>query len=184
MVTPQHLFWDSCVFTAYLAGQDDAYDLDSIEKYLTEAKAGQVMIHASTISSAEVLPSQIKGGGSFEDFLQDFQGAVHCIDPNPNIMRRSGLIRDLPYSRQGSKRTLGTPDAIILATALYVQEAEGISLAAFHTFDKGGKGKAIPLIGLENWCEGFDAQQMGIIAPVIALDRTAPIHPEPELKFG
>lgn len=188
-MSTQHLFWDSCVFTAYLGNQEAQYDVASIEKYLTEAKAGKVMIHASTISSAEVLPSQIKAGGSFEDFLQDFQGAIHAIDPNPNIMSRSGRLRDMTYKKGAGQRKLGTADAIILATALYLQDAEEIKLAAFHTFDKGRKpdeqGKApVPLIGFESWCEGFSPEQMAVVGPVVALNRTAPIHPEPDLDFN
>lgn len=188
MTAPDHLFWDSCVFTAYL-GNQGAYDVASIEKYLSEAKEGKVLIHASTISSAEVLPSQIKNGGSFESFLQDFQGAVNPIDPNPNIMMRSGLLRDLPYAKDGGVRKLGTPDAIILATALYLQEAEGITLTAFHTFDKGKKPdengkKPVPLIGFEGWCQGFSALQMEVVAPAIALNRTQPIHPVREFEFA
>jgi len=189
LVGQTHFFWDSCVFTAYLAGQDDKYDLNSIELYLNEAKSGDVMIHVSTISSAEVLPSQIKNGGSFEDFLQDFQGAVHAIDPNPNIMARAGLLRDIVYKKGGGERRLGTPDAIIVATALYVQEAEGIKLDALHTFDKGKKPgedgkKTVPLLGFEEWCENLTPTQNAVVAPVIALKRTEPKHPAPGLDFG
>lgn len=189
MVTPEHLFWDSCVFTAYLGNQEAAYDIASIEKYLTEAKAGKVMIHASTVSSAEVLPSQIRAGGSFEDFLKDFQGAVHTIDPTPNVMLRSGRLRDLTYKKGAGERKLGTADAIILATALYLQDAAGIKLSAFHTFDKGRKpdelGKSpVPLLGFETWCEGFSPDQMAIVQPVIDLNRTPPIHPQPDLDFN
>ena len=189
MVSVEHLFWDSCVFTAYLGNQVGAYDIPSIDKYLEEAKAGKVMIHASTISSAEVLPSQIINGGSFEDFLDDFQGAVHMIDANPNVMTRSGRLRDLSYKKGGGVRRLGTADAIILATALYLQDAEGLTLTAFHTFDKGRKpdevGKApVPLLGFEEWCEGFSPEQMAVVEPVIALNRTAPIHPDPGFDFS
>ena len=187
MVATKHFFWDSCVFTAFLKGED-TYDLNSIEQYLREAKSGDVMIHASTISSVEVLPSQIKNGGSFEDFLQDFQGAVHAIDPNPNIMKRAGLLRDINYCKGAGERRLGTPDAIILATALYVQEAEGIKLEALHTNDMGkkpgdDKKKSVPLIGFETWCDELTSQQKAVVAPVIALKRIPPIHPQPTLDF-
>lgn len=189
MVSVEHLFWDSCVFTAYLGNQTGAYDVSSIDRYLEEAKAGKVMIHASTISSAEVLPSQILGGGSFEDFLDDFQGAIHLIDANPNVMIRSGRLRDLTYKKGGGLRKLGTADAIILATALHLQDAEGLKLTAFHTYDKGRKpdetGKAsVPLLGFEEWCEGFSPEQLAVVEPVISLNRIAPIHPEPGFDFN
>lgn len=184
-----NLFWDSGVFTAFLCDQKDAYDVASIAKYLEEAKAGEVKIFTSTIASAEVLPGQLVRVGTFEEFLQDFHGAVTPIDPTPNVMRLSGSLRDLPYKKgKSANRRLGTPDAIILATAIHLQDDYGIKLDAFHTFDGGGKKDAdghgaIPMLGFETWCEGFNSGQAALAARVIALPRKRPIHPNPGLDF-
>lgn len=183
------LFWDSCVFAAFLRDEHDAYDIDSIEQYLQEAKEGKFRIFSSTLSSAEVLPSQLKNPAiaSFEDFLADFSGAIIPVDPNPNVMALSGLLRDLPYKKGTStKRRLTTPDAVMLASAIHLQEAHGVRLQAFHTFDKGRKKDAegnntIPMIGYEEWCEGFSPIQMAVANKVISLNRTQPIHPSPAL---
>jgi len=78
----------------------------------------KITIYCSTISSAEVLPSQIKNGGTFEDFMADYEGAVVPQDADPNIMKLSGQLRDLPYKKGNSdQRRLSTPDAIILAVS-------------------------------------------------------------------
>lgn len=189
MTDTPNFFWDSCVFTAFLLNETHAYDVDSIEQYLGEARDGKCIIYSSTLSSAEVLPSQLKAGsvGSFEEFLEDFKGAIVPIDPNPNVMTLSGLLRDLPYKKGTStKRKLGTPDAVMLATAIHLRDAHGIPLTCFHTFDKGGKKdldgtNSIPIIGYETWCEGFTPVQMAIAQKVIDLKRIQPIHPEPHL---
>lgn len=182
-------FWDSCVFSAFLRDEKTAYDVDSIEQYLGEARDGKCRIYSSTMSSAEVLPSQLKSGAvaSFEAFLEDFKGAIIPIDPNPNIMSLAGLLRDLPYKKGGStKRRLGTPDAVMLASAIHLQEAHGVLLTCFHTFDKGKKKDAegngsVPLIGYETWCEDFTPVQMALATRVIDMKRIEPIHPEPHL---
>ena len=189
MTQVPNYFWDSCVFAAFLRDQSSAYDIDSIEQYLDEARDGKCLIYSSTMSSAEVLPSHLKKGaaGSFEEFLEDFKGAIIPIDPNPNIMSLSGLLRDLPYKKGAStKRRLGTPDAVMLATAIYMQEAHGLTLTCFHTFDKGNKKDSdgtgsVPLIGYETWCEDFTPVQMAVAQKVIAMKRIEPIHPEPHL---
>ena len=190
MVAPLNLFWDSGVFTAYLCDQKDIYDVHSIDAYLREAKAGDVRIFTSTIASAEVLPRQLVKVGTFEEFLRDFQGAVTAIDPTPNVMQLSGRLRDLPYRKGVSTgRKLGTPDAILLASAIHVVEAYGVKLDAFHTFDGGGKkdldgSKSVPILGYETWCEGFNDDQMAFARRVIELPRKKPDHPQPGFNFN
>ena len=83
-----HLFWDSCVFYAFLRDERAAYDIDHIAQYLREAREGKCRIYASTMVLAEVLPSHITkpGIGSFQDFLNDLQSAVILTSPSPDIM--------------------------------------------------------------------------------------------------
>jgi hypothetical protein len=159
VATPLAYFWDSGVFIAYLCDQKDIYDVLSISRYLDDAKAGDARIYTSTLASAEVLPSHLVKAGTFEEFLEDFQGAV-----------------------------VTTPDSILLATALHVQEDYGVKLDAFHTFDGGGKkdedgNRSIPILGYEGWCDGLDADQMPFAQRVIDLPRCKPVHPEPGLDL-
>lgn len=183
----QHLFWDSCVFSAFLRDERHAYDIDSIAQYLREAKAGDFVIHTSMMASSEVLPSQIKqsGFGTFEEFLEDYTGAVISLAPDQNVMSFAGRLRDLPYAKGGSrKRRLTSADAVMLASAVHLRDAWGVPITKFHTFDGGGKkdlegNNTIPMLGYETWCGGFDPVQQALADKVISLDRCKPIHPTP-----
>jgi predicted nucleic acid-binding protein len=182
------LFWDSCVFTAFLRDEQVAYDVNSITQYLAEAREGKHKIYTSSLVFAEVLPSTMTKPeiGSFQDFVDDFQGAIIIVDATPNVMQIAGRLRDLPYRKSSSLgRRLATPDAIILASCIYLVEAMGVRVNAFHTFDNGRRrgpdGKSVPLLSFHEWCEGFTAEQMRIAKPVIDLNRRRPIHPSPKL---
>jgi predicted nucleic acid-binding protein len=182
-----HLFWDSCVFYAFLADNRASYDVDSIAQYLREAKDGKHRIYTSTLILAEVTPSSIKKSdiGTIQDFIDDLQGAVVLIDPTPNIMLQAAQLKDLPYNKANCKaRRLSTPDAIILASCADV--ARDVRIDLFHTFDDGKKrdpvdGKMVPLISYEDWCGAFTPQQLAIAKPVLDLNRRKPIHPSPPL---
>jgi hypothetical protein len=184
---PSNLFWDSCIFTAFLRDERGAYDINSIEQYLTEAREGKHQIYTSSLVFAEVLPSSMKPGiGSFQDFVDDFQGAIIIVDASPNVTQIAGRLRDLPYRKgTSSGRRLATPDAIMLASGLYLVEAIGIRLNAFHTFDdgrrRGPEGRSVPLLSYHEWCEGFTNEQARVAKRVIDLARVPPIHPSPKL---
>lgn len=176
------------MFIAYLTNDQKAYDIQSIETYLTEAKQNSTMIYASSLTLAEILPSKMGNGGfsDFTHFTSDFEGSVILVDPNPNIMALAGRLRDLPYKKGTStSRKLDTPDAITLATALYLQNALGIELDAFHTFDngkkKGPEGKCVPILSFEEWCQDFDGHNTSLASEVIDLPRRRPIHSSPNL---
>jgi predicted nucleic acid-binding protein len=181
------LFWDSCVFTAFLRDERIAYDVDSISQYLEEARDGRHRIYTSSLVFAEVLPSSMKPEvGSFQEFTDEFHGAIIVIDASPVVAQIAGRLRDLPY-RKGSStaRRLATPDAIMLASCIYLNEAMGIRLSAFHTFDdgrrRGPEGRSVPLLSYHEWCEGFSSEQMRTAKPIIDLPRTRPRHPSPRL---
>lgn len=187
MSAPENYFWDSCVFSAYLRDETAAYDIPSIESFLADAKDGKIKIYCSSLSAGEVLPSHIKTGGTFGDFIADYEGVVVPHDADPNVMRLCGELRDLPYRKGDSaNRRLSTPDAIILSTAVHLRDAYGVAFAAFHTFDGGGKkdldgNKSIPILGYETWCDGFSGDQMSVASKVITLNRCRPIYPAPKI---
>jgi predicted nucleic acid-binding protein len=184
-----NLFWDSCVFYAFLADDRASYDVDSIAQYLQEARNGAHRIYASTLVLAEVTPNAIKKTdiGTFEDFIDDLQGAIVLVAPTPNIMLYAARLKDLPYRKANAKpRRLSTTDAIMLASCVDVRDAQGVKIDFFHTFDDGKKrdpvdGKMVPLISYEEWCQGFTPPQMAIAKPVMDLNRRKPIHPAPTL---
>jgi predicted nucleic acid-binding protein len=183
------LFWDSCVFLAFLRDQSSIYDVDSIAQYLEEARDGKCKIYTSSLVFAEVLPSSLNkpGVGSFQDWVDDLQGAIIIVDASPNVMHIAGRLRDLPYRKSNSRsRRLATPDAIMLASCLYLGQAMGVRASAFHTFDdgrgRGPEGRSVPLLSYHEWCDGFTADQMAVAKPVIELNRCRPTHPSPKLS--
>jgi predicted nucleic acid-binding protein len=181
------LFWDSCVFTAFLRNEEHAYDINSISQYLDEVKAGKSKIYTSSIVLAEILPSSLakSNKGSFQDFVVSLHGSIIIVDASPNVMRIAGELRDLPYRKSNSPgRQLATPDAIMFASCIYLAEAMGVKVDAFHTFDDGRRrgpdGKSVPLLSYHEWCEGFTPDQMRIAKSVIDLNRCRPVHPSPK----
>ena len=182
-----NLFWESCVFYAYFDSQT-THDVSGIEQYLHEARKGEHRLFTSTMVLAEVIPSAITRNdiGTFQDFLDDLQGAVTVVTPSPDVMHHAAILKDLPYQKRDSKvRRLGTPDAILLASCLEIVKEWGIEIDAFHTFDDGKKrgplGKMVPLLSFQDWCAGFTAEQLQIVQPVIQLSRCKPEHPAPQL---
>jgi predicted nucleic acid-binding protein len=190
MTDKSHLFWDSCVFQAFLKDESHAYDVDSISQYLNDAKSGNVQIYTSSIALAEIVPSSIQKSAalSIEAFLDDFRGAITVISPSPNVMIQAGRLRDLPYKKGKSPgRRLSTPDAIMLASCIELVESFGVSILSFHTFDNGKKrdpveGKMVPLLSYHEWCDFMSKDQLELANKVISISRKLPTHPQ--LKLG
>lgn len=183
---PANYFWDSCCFIAYLNDEKHAYDIPSLEQFLDETRDGKSVIYTSTIALAEVRPSFMRksAAGSFSEFMEDFGGAIVLLDATPNIMQTAGYFRDLKYKKSNStSRQLTTPDAVMLATCVHLEDDLGVKMDCFHTYDKGRRrgpdGKGIPLLSYEEWCEGIAENDFA--ARVIKLPRCEPIHSEPKL---
>ena len=99
-----NLFWDSCIFYAYL-DSETTHDTSGIEQYLHEARNGEHRLYASSLVLAEVVPSAITKPevGTFQDFIDDLQGAVTIVTPSPSVMHHAALLKDLPYKKSTSK---------------------------------------------------------------------------------
>jgi predicted nucleic acid-binding protein len=188
-------FWDSCIFLAWLHNEArDNGNLESIGQFLEEAKSGLITIYSSTLIYAEVA-GNIEKKGERKNISQVFaaiEGSVVCVSPNDIIMRIAALLRSVKYVKNGSERKpgerpLGTVDAIMLATAIYV-EGTGEKLTEFHTYDKGksrSEGRrTVPLLGYEEWCGSLGRvtnEQKELVGKAIGLKRVTPAHPNPLL---
>lgn len=191
MSVKTNLFWDSCVFVAYFSDNRSAYDIDSIEQYIDDARKGSVDIYTCSIALAEIVPSSFKGGNyaTFMQFQKDLRGSVKLIDLNPNVMLLAGRLKDLKYAKSGGERKLGTGDAVMLAACIHAIENYKIDIDAFHTFDAGKKrgldgGKGMPLLGFEEWCSSFTGEDAMLAGKVINLNRCKPVHPSPKLDLS
>ncbi len=183
--SPLHLFWDSCVFCAYLF-EEPVHNPEYIHQYLAEsahATKPKWKIYTSSLIYTEIMDSQIKkkGIGSLAAFLKDFESAIILIDPTPPVLQLAGRLKDIPYRKGDSRnRRLTTGDSIMLATCLYGEEALGVTFEAFHTFDDSPK-KEVPLLSYHEWCEGLSGNRAKLATRVCALKRQRPVHPEPEM---
>jgi hypothetical protein len=90
-------------------------------------------------------------------------------------------LKDIRYSKGGSeKRILSTGDAVMLSTAIYLQDAYGVAIDTFHTFDNAKK-KFVPLLGYHEWCEKLTGEKDALARRVCAMKREKPLHPMPRL---
>lgn len=189
---PRQLFWDSCILCRYLT-ETPKDRLSDIVQFIDEAKAGEVVIYFSTILLAEVRPSHLKqkGYGHFNELQADLQGALRPIAPNTNIMLMASSLRDHMFKlekmqKDQKERVMTVPDAIHLATCVYVRDALEIPSIAFHTFDdgksKGADGKAVPLLSFSAWSEHLAKDP--VVAGVRKLPISEPLHPEPMMDVG
>lgn len=189
---PKNLFWDSCIFIRYLT-QTPTEFVDEIGDYIKDAKKGEYRIWYSTITLAEIRPSHLKkrGYGSIAEFFADFQGAFHPVESNPNIMMMVAELRDVPRSHPTkenavNKWPIGTPDAIQLASCLYLRDVIGVKDIKFHSFDTGSgktwEGRCVGLINFEEWFPDSIGKHH-LIDGVCAIPRTLPHHPQPRLQI-
>ena len=185
-----NLYWDTCVFVAYLNDERVAYGnvIDDIEQYLEEAALGRWKIYTSTLTIAEIPRARLRGGrnfSSFSHFLSAYRASIIQITPDPNIMEIASDLHGVRYTKSQGVRSLPTPDAIHLASALVLQTTYGVALDAFHTFDNGGKrdvgGRSVPLLTYETWCEKHLNEPL--VQQVVRLPRKPPKHPQPRMSL-
>jgi hypothetical protein len=186
-----HLFWDSCVFIRFLIGDESADHFSDIARFIGDAKAKRRTIYFSTLTLAEMRQEffQGTGYGGVQEFFEDLGASFVPIEPNPNVMIASGVLRSAKSTNPGdpnppAQRTIATPDAIILTTCLFAKDQLGIEDVVFQTTDEGkGKnwyGRSVPIIGLERWYPETTRTEM--VQRVCSLTRERPIHPEPTLE--
>jgi len=188
----ENYLWDSCVFIAWLKGEKDSHDIESVGQFLKDAQRRDCTIFASSVIFAEITPKHLHKSryGDWQNFMRDFQSAIEIVTATPDICALAGELRDFPYEKKGAnKRILTTFDAIILATALVLDKHYAVPITALHSFDLGRsksgpdteKKRAVPIVGLEDWCENLKDQPR--IQQVLSIPRCKPEHNMPELDI-
>ncbi|WP_216856352.1 hypothetical protein [Acidisphaera sp. S103] len=189
MVSIPHYYWDACVFIAHLNNEQDKHGpyVEHVQQFLDECRSGLCAIYTSTVTIAEIPANRLKSAeyGSFSEFLEDYQGSIIPVGADPNVTALAAQIRGLSFVKQGSRREVGTPDAIHLASALALATDYGVPVTAFHTFDngksKGPDGKTVPLLSFETWCDA--CRDDPLAGRIISMARTRPGHSNPRLPF-
>ena len=139
------LYWDSCVFIAWLKNEvRPTGELDGIRDIVEKAKGREVSIITSALTYAEVTEAKVGAGvmNMFDDLFKRRNMSRPAVD-----MRVSRLARDLRdhYSARAPEyngKTLSVPDAVHLATAILYRAN------AFHTFDRKNRNGTLGLIPL------------------------------------
>jgi hypothetical protein len=185
----ENLFWDSCLFIRYVSGDTTQPFYEDISRFVDEAKSKRRRIHFSTLTFAEMRQEHFKGSsyGGIRDFFHDLGANFYPIAPDPNIMIMASEIRSARSTNPGDpgadSRVVATPDAIILATALFARDSMKVADLVLQSTDEGkGKswaGKCIPIVGFERWYP--EATRTPRIQQVCELPKERPSHPEPML---
>lgn len=126
------LYWDSCVFIAWL--QDEARapgEMEGVAEMVRAVDKGQAIIVTSVLTTTEILESKLTDAQCaklHKVFKRPELQKVACDD---RVATKGREIRDY-YQRRGQK--LLTPDSIHLATAILYD------VGSFFTFD-GSSGR-------------------------------------------
>jgi predicted nucleic acid-binding protein len=142
------IYWDTGILLSWLKDEarggpeEKAGILECVKRH----DAKEVQIAVSTLVRVEILDSLFETEeqrDAFSGFLRSSQ--LSLVSPHFRIMEEASALRDF-YGKNplpGVKKTLSTPDAIHLATALSVK-AE-----VFYTFDEKNSKKALGLLQLD-----------------------------------
>jgi len=136
-------YGDTCLFLAWLNDEDrKSGEMDGVREIIARHKRREVKLITSALTQVEVLQSKMPVGvrTSFTDLLKRMTRAAM----DTKVASLAHDLRDHYASPAGNtdSKTLSTPDAIHLATAILFRVDE------FHTFDNDGNSKSLGLLPL------------------------------------
>ena len=136
-------YWDTCLFLAWINDeQRKTGEMDGVREMAARHKRREIKIMTSVVTQVEVLQCKLPAG--VDHLFIDFLKRLIKTSVDSKIAGIAHDIRDF-YSAQAhvnGGRTLSTPDAIHLATAIFYRAD------AFHTFDENGSSKSLGLLPL------------------------------------
>lgn len=119
--------------------------MEGVREQQARIDRGELHLTTSVVTLTEVLEGKQKPE-AHERFQQLFQRRnVDFYEVNTRIARLAHDIRDYYRQRDHRERTLSTPDALHLATAIRVEDCN-----VMYTFDRKNKGDKLALLPLEN----------------------------------
>ena len=138
-------YWDTCLFLAWLKDeQRKTGEMDGVREVISRQRRREIRIATSVITQIEVLQSKIPAG--IGPLFTDLLKRLIRVSVDSKVAALAHDIRDF-YIKRASEhggRTLSTPDAIHLASAILYR------VDAFHTFDEKGNAKNLGLIPLSD----------------------------------
>lgn len=137
-------YWDTCLFLAWLKDEErPSGEMDGIREVIERSKRREVKIVTSVLTAVEVLQSSLPVG--IPKLLEGLTKRIIRAGMDSKVASLAHDIRDhyMVRKEEFGGKTLSTPDAIHLATAILYRVDE------FHTFDGGGSNsKTLGLIPL------------------------------------
>jgi predicted nucleic acid-binding protein len=173
-------YWDTCLFLAWI--KDEARpsgEMDGVREVIARSKRRECKLVTSVITSIEVLACRLPAG--VDHLFLGLMKRINKVGVDSKIAQLAHDLRNHYRSREtefGGK-TLGTPDAIHLATAILCRADE------FHTFDRDGSKQSLGLLPLSGNVAGHRITICKPQARNPELDlgkpqpKTTPLSPEP-----
>jgi len=136
-------YWDTCLFLSWIKDEQRPSDeMSGVREFIEKAKRREITIMTSVITHSELLQSHLPAGMErlFTGFLRRIQNKGVDI----KIARLAHDLRDYYVQRkdENNDKTLSTPDALHLATAILYRANE------FHTFDRRNGRQTLGLLPL------------------------------------
>ena len=136
-------YWDTCLFVAWIKDEErPTGEMDGVREVIDKHKRRQVKIITSTLTTVETLQCKLPVG--LDNLFHGLLKRVTRLGMDSKVASLAHDIRDR-YAKRASEfdgKTLSTPDAIHLATAILYRATE------FHTFDRDGSAKSLGLLPL------------------------------------
>lgn len=144
-------YWDTCLFLAWIKDEErKTGEMDGVREVIERARRRDVIILTSVLTTTEVLQSTLPAG--LETLFSGLMRRVEQKSIDVKIARLAHDIRD-SYTRRADQfegKTLSTPDALHLATAIIYRATE------FHTFDGSNGRKSLGLLPLSGDVAGHN----------------------------
>lgn len=128
------LYWDSCVFIAWLTSEPrDESELIGLKSCVDAIDRKTHNLATSALSSLEILEAKMPAGAEqqFQLFLS--KSNIEVLPVDEDVVRLARKIRNQSQEqkiRGVSSKVIAVPDAIHLATAIHYEVSE------LHTFDR------------------------------------------------
>jgi len=139
------IYWDACIFYAFFKGEEHRPgELAEIQKQVQLIDADKLILITSAITLTEVLSGKLPADKKdmFPDLFK--RPNILCIETTLKIAQLAHKIRDyyISHNTDFGGKTVGTPDAIHLASAITYD------VDAFYTFDEKHKKHELGLLKL------------------------------------
>jgi len=136
-------YWDTWLFLAWIKDEErPSGEMDGVREIIARFKRREVKIVTSVLTTVEVLQSRLPAG--MATLFTDLMKRIIRLGMDSKVASLAHDIRDyyMVHAAEFGGKTLSTPDAIHLATAILYRVDQ------FHTFDKDGSAKSLGLIPL------------------------------------